>query len=96
MDFEWDAAKDEANTERHGISFDEAKELFASGVDYLEIYDAEHSEDEDRFIAIGPVRRGVVVVVYTERQEDRIRIISARSATAQETRLLRRHMGEKT
>ena len=96
MDFEWDAAKDEANIDRHGISFDEAKELFTSGVDYLEIYDAEHSEDEDRFIAIGTVQRGVVVVVYTERQEDRIRIISARFGTAQETRLFRRHMGEKT
>jgi len=37
MDFDWDAAKDEANRARHGISFDEAKEQFASGVDFLEI-----------------------------------------------------------
>ena len=58
MDFEWDAAKAGANRERHGISFDEVRELFTRDVDYLEIYDAEHSRDEDRFIAIGPVRRG--------------------------------------
>jgi hypothetical protein len=63
MDFEWDAAKERMNRERHGISFDEVRALFTSDVDYLEIYDFEHSRDEDRFIAIGPVRRGLVVVV---------------------------------
>ena len=96
MDFEWDTVKELANRERHDISFDEVMELFKRGVDFLEIYDAEHSGDEDRFIAIGPVQRGVVVVVYTERQEDTIRIISARLATTSETRLFRRYMGDKT
>ena len=95
MEFEWDAAKEEVNRKRHGISFDEVKELFTGGVDYLEIYDAEHSLDEDRFFAIGPVRRGVVLVVYTERHEETVRIISARIATTSETRLFGRHMGEK-
>ena len=77
MDFEWDVEKERANRERHGVSFDEAKKLFATGINYLEIYDIEHSEDEDRFIAIGPVRRGLTVVVYTERFEETTRIISA-------------------
>ena len=95
MEIDWDVAKEKANRERHDISFDEARELFAGGADYLEIYDAEHSQDEDRFIAIGPIQRGLVVVVYTEREEDRVRIISASFATASETRLLRRCMGEK-
>jgi uncharacterized DUF497 family protein len=94
MDFEWDVEKERANRERHGVSFDEAKELFTTGVDYLEIYDIEHSEDEDRFIAIGPVRRGLIVVVYTERFEETTRIISARFATGSEAGLFRRYMGE--
>jgi len=94
MDFEWDVEKDRANRERHGVSFDEAKELFTTGVNYLEIYDIEHSEDEDRFIAIGPVRRGLIVVVYTERFEETTRIISARFATTSEAGLFRRYMGE--
>ena len=64
MEFEWDPAKDRANRSKHGLSFEEASELFASGVDYLEIFDAEHSEDEDRFIAIGPIKRGMIVVVH--------------------------------
>ena len=95
MDFEWDAAKERANRERHGISFDEVRELFTSDVDYLEIYDFEHSRDEDRFIAIGPVRRGLVVVVYTERHEETVRIISARRATTSEARFFSRYIGER-
>jgi uncharacterized DUF497 family protein len=94
MKFEWDAAMEKSNRDRHGVSFDEATELFTRGVDYLEVYDEEHSGDEDRFIAIGPVQRSLVVVVYTERLEDTIRIISARRATVSEARIFKRHMGE--
>jgi uncharacterized DUF497 family protein len=36
----------------------------------LEIYDEEHSDDEERFIAIGSVQRGLIVVAYTERDEE--------------------------
>ena len=84
MDFEWDDAKDLTNQQKHGLSFAEAKELLESGADYLEIFDADHSETEDRFIAIGPVKRGLVVVVYAEREEDLIRIIGARPANRRE------------
>ena len=66
----WDRAKNLANRKKHGISFQEASELFTSGREYLEIFDDAHSEDEDRFIAIGPIRRGLVLVVWTERDAD--------------------------
>jgi uncharacterized DUF497 family protein len=52
----WDDAKNLANQRNHGISFQEASELFRSDVDYLEIFDDAHSLIEDRFIAIGPIR----------------------------------------
>ena len=58
------------NQRKHGLSFAEARQLFESGADYLEIFDVEHSELEDRLIAIGPIDRGLVVVIYTEREED--------------------------
>lgn len=85
----WDETKNVSNQAKHGVSFEEASDLFSSGVDYLEIYDEAHSDDEDRFIAIGPIRRGMVLVVWTERfwvdnQESAIRIISARWATRRE------------
>jgi hypothetical protein len=90
----WSHAKNLANQKKHGISFEEASELFTSGGDYVEIFDGEHSEVEDRFISIGPIRRGVVLVVWTERDEDVVRIISARWATRREQGLLRERFGE--
>ena len=92
MVFEWDPVKDQTNQERHGISFGEATELFKSGDDFLEIYDEEHSVNEDRFIAIGPIRVGIVVVVYTERSDDVTRLINARRATKKEIELFRRYL----
>ena len=93
MRFEWDEAKNLANHAKHGVSFEEAGILFESGVDYLEIYDAEHSQDEDRFLAIGPIARGIVLVVWTEWDGDVIRIISARMASRRETELYWNHVG---
>ena len=84
MQFEWDPDKDLANDAKHGLSFQEASELFSSKVDCLEIYDELHSLEEDRFIAVGPIRRGVIVVAYTERQDEVIRIVNARKATKKE------------
>jgi uncharacterized DUF497 family protein len=37
--FEWDPHKDQANQRKHGLSFDQAVELFTGDDDYLEIYD---------------------------------------------------------
>jgi uncharacterized DUF497 family protein len=91
---EWDPTKDEANRKKHGLSFHEAKELFTSSTDFLEIYDDEHSEEEDRFIAIGPIRAGIIVVIYTEPQDEIIRIVSARKATKKEVLLFHKHYGE--
>ena len=88
MRFKWDESKNRSNQRKHGVSFEEAKSLFESGVEYLEIFDEEHSLDEDRFIAIGPIARGVVVVVWVDRSDDIVRIISSRMATHREIKFL--------
>jgi uncharacterized protein len=87
--------KEQLNVAKHGVSFREAKELFTSGVDFLELYGDVHSELEERFTAIGPIRRGLVLVVYTERWEDTVRIISARWATKKERALYLEYMEER-
>jgi uncharacterized DUF497 family protein len=92
VDFEWDDAKDVLNQRKHGLSFAEARRLFGSGASYLEIFDAEHSEFEDRFIAIGPIGSRLIVVVFTEPEEGLVRIIGARLATKRERALYRSHM----
>lgn len=47
----WDPAKSRANKAKHGVSFAEAQRLFTSDIDYLEIFDDEHADSEDRFFA---------------------------------------------
>ena len=85
MKFEWDDAKDQSNQIKHGVSFAEAQRLFESSDDYLGIFDAEHSDAEERFTAIGPIDRGIVVFVYTEPE-------GARFANKREEALFRSHM----
>jgi uncharacterized DUF497 family protein len=90
----WDEAKNRENQQKYKVSFEEASELFRSGDDYLEIFDEEHSVCEDRLIAIGPIRRGLILIVWTERDEDTVRIMSARWAEEPERALYRAYMEE--
>jgi hypothetical protein len=89
MRFEWDQDKAARNKELHGVSFEEARELFETNADVLEIYDVEHSTTEDRYKSLGPIRQGLVLVVWTERTDDVIRIISAWWATRTEQQMYR-------
>ena len=84
MKFEWDEEKNEYNKKKHSISFELAALVFDDPF-YVEMYDFEHSVEEDRYIAIGKVGE-VLLVVFTERKE-RIRLISARVATPLEKEL---------
>ncbi len=81
---EWDDEKNRSNVIKHGVSFETAALVFADE-HYIELYDEDHSQDEDRYIAIGVVDQ-VLYVVHTIRGEV-IRLISARVATKEEKRL---------
>lgn len=70
VEFDWDESKNKSNQLKHGVSFEEASQLFSHDVETLEIFDELHSELEDRFISIGPIKRGLVLVVWTERDAD--------------------------
>ena len=78
MTFEWDEDKNKINLEKHGIDFETAILVF-NDMQRIEIFDLEHSVEEDRYNTIGMVY-DVLFVVYTERK-DNIRLISARLAT---------------
>lgn len=84
MKFEWDISKAAKNEEKHGITFLEATSVFGDPLE-LTISDAAHSAGEYRFLSIGRSNAGnLLVVSYTERYQNLIRIISARKATRQE------------
>jgi hypothetical protein len=82
MNYEWDPAKAASNRQKHGVSFADAVAVFS---DDLALTLADDHDGEQRFVSIGTdVFGDVLVVVYTWRGEDTIRVISARKATRQE------------
>jgi uncharacterized DUF497 family protein len=85
--FEWDPLKAAVNIEKHGVSFEEAKSVFYDPRGRI-IDDPDHSISEARFIIIGLSRTlRMLVVCHCHRREDQvIRIISARKATKTEAR----------
>jgi uncharacterized DUF497 family protein len=93
--FEWDDEKAVQNFRKHSVSFEEVTTLFTSGVEYLEIFDAEHSDEEERFICIGPIARGIVLVVIVDLDFGLIRVISARRATRHESTLYSQFISER-
>ncbi len=95
MNFDWDSEKNRRNQKQHGLSFEDAVKVFDAEDQALELFDEDHSDFEDRFITIGPIQGGLVLVVWTERVDDIIRVISARWATPGERRLYRRHMEQR-
>jgi uncharacterized DUF497 family protein len=83
MEFEWDQEKAQSNRDKHRVSFEAAQTVFDDPL-YVDFYDPDHSETENRYIIIGTSSVGnILLVSYTERG-DIIRIISARQVTKQE------------
>ena len=84
MKFEWEPVKARKNFRKHGIRFEEAITVFKDPLSFI-FDDPVHSEQEEREIIIGTsVLRRLILVSFVERNEDTIRIISARRATRRE------------
>jgi uncharacterized DUF497 family protein len=86
--FEWDDDKNKLNQKMHGISFEDAKFVFNDPHKVI-LPDLYHSGKEERWLVIGIINK-VLFVVFTERDE-KIRLISARTATKAEERLYYDH-----
>ena len=84
LDFEWDDEKADSNIEKHGISFEEATEVFLDPY-YKEVETRETSYGEVRYSVVGKIDDDFFVVVFTYRK-NRVRIISARKAHRNERR----------
>ena len=85
VEFEWDVDKAESNLRKHGVTFEEAAEVFFDP--FRQVGDASVNDDEDRDFVVGYnyVQR-LLLVVNTDRGL-RTRIISARPATQLERSL---------
>jgi uncharacterized protein len=90
MQFEWDEVKNLENVRKHQINFTDVSAMFTE--DMLIELDDRLDYGEDRWIGIGFLGLGVAVVVWTERQGDIIRIISARRANRHEQKRLEQYL----
>ena len=84
MLFQWNELKNLTNVKKHGIRFEDAQKIFTQLT--LTYFDGRGKDDEDRYVAIGLLGAKLLTVVFVERGNDIIRIISARKATKSEER----------
>ena len=85
MEFEWDEAKGIQNSQKHGVSFEEAATAFGDPLSDT-FDDPDHSTDERRLLTVGTSDRNRLLVIAHADRDDRIRIISARELTEHERR----------
>jgi uncharacterized protein len=90
LELTWDPAKAASNITKHGVSFPQAATVFADAL-ALTVFDAEHSDFEERWFTLGLASSGKLLAVShtytaTGAHSARVRITSAREATRSERR----------
>jgi len=85
MEFEWDENKNESNKRKHGVSFQDAISAFFDEHSISRV-DTRKDYGEERIQILGMSDIGVLIVAFTERYENTIRIISARTPSKRERR----------
>lgn len=81
--FEWDPAKARKNWSVHRVLFTEAATVFFSE-DVVFFEDPDHSVEEERYIVVGTSKRDRRLFIVHVYRGERIRLISARTATLRE------------
>ncbi|MEH2273754.1 MAG: BrnT family toxin [Nostoc sp.] len=94
MKFEWDKNKNQQNIQKHGISFEEATQIF-DGVVFTSI-DERYDYEEIREISIGSIQGVVIITVAHTDRNGKIRLISARKATPKERRTYYEYLAQST
>jgi uncharacterized protein len=82
MNFNWDERKNEVNIDKHGFDFADAHRIF----DLPMVVELDESYDygEGRLVGTGMLDGRIVVLVYTEHDEQSVGIISLRKALSHE------------
>jgi len=82
MKFEWDENKRHINFRKHGLDFKDARLVFNEEAFVIE--DPHDDYDETRYILQGILEQHIVIIVFTVRDDDVIRIVSMRKANRRE------------
>ncbi|MBM9501236.1 BrnT family toxin [Leptospira sp. 201903071] len=97
MLFEWDNKKNSSNLKKHQITFKQASQVFLDK-DAIYIPDEKHSENEERWLVLGKIENFTVIVVVfvdkSNKEEEKLRIISARKADKSEEKEYLQRLGK--
>ena len=85
VEFEWDEGNIDKSYQKHGISPNEAEEIFLDKKLKIE-KDVKHSQEEERLIAFGKTNAGKILFVVFMMRDKKIRVISARITNLKERR----------
>jgi len=83
MKYEWDAKKASSNSLKHRVDFSDAV-IALEDENALSIEDNDHNKQRFKTIGMGSILN-ILFVIHTERENDNIRIISARKADRNES-----------
>ena len=83
MDIHWSPRKAAENLHKHGVDFADAV-IALEDINALTIEDNDHDEQRFKTLGLGP-KLNILFVVHVIRDNDCIRIISARRADRSET-----------
>jgi uncharacterized DUF497 family protein len=90
MTYEWDEAKNRANLAKHGLSFEDAEQVFCGPCVTFE--DDRFDYGEERLITLGLLAHRLVVIAHTPRDEG-TRIISMRKGNRREQKIYQERLG---
>jgi uncharacterized protein len=84
LTFEWDSDKAAANEKKHGAGFKEGTTVFGDPLGWFQP-DKSHSVGEERLLLLGRSSENrLLAVLFTDRDDELVRTISARFATPSE------------
>jgi len=90
MKYEWDEAKNRKNAAKHGLSFEDAEQVFSGPCVTFE--DDRLDYGEERLITLGLLVGRLVVIAHTPR-DDGTRIISMRKGNRREQKIYQKRLG---
>lgn len=86
MIFEWDPEKNRQNTIKHGVTFEQALQIWTGS--HIEVKDIAYAKDETRSATLGLIDNRLYVAIWTKRN-DRTRLITVRRARKNEEEIYR-------
>ena len=93
MKIEWDERKNKSNLRKHGFDLADAVPMFDGPM--LALPDDREEYEENRWVGIGVTHGRIAVVVFAERDETCLRIMSLRKANQRERRLFEETIANK-